>query len=158
MALFSPSREETFSLTPNTDSVAELDCLLSSGEANSPAFPSTGTPRENSESMNLHNSNGDIKQTNRDAYSSAGSSAAGKRRLCRLPDYQCTDAARRMRRLLERKELESEKIKSLKFFSINIDKALTNMQIVIKHIQSYKTSRQLNDMARGVTLSDTEPE
>eukprot|EP00961_Rhodomonas_salina_P014100 188851-Rhodomonas_salina.1 len=90
-------------------------------------------------------------------------SAAGKRKRKRLPVDQCSAAALRMRQMRERREQEKDSgqsnlKESLKFFSINVDQALTIMQIIVKRIQSNEISRQLNNMAMGVTLSEFEPE
>eukprot|EP00961_Rhodomonas_salina_P123047 1657386-Rhodomonas_salina.1 len=64
----------------------------------------------------------------------------------------------RDRQQQEKNAGQSNVKESLKFFSINVDQALTAYQIVVKHIQSDEKSRQLNDMVMGVTLSDVEPE
>ena len=66
--------------------------------------------------------------------------------------------AMRERRLQEKDAGQSNVKESLKFFTINVDQALTTFQIVVKRIQSDEKSRQLNDMAMGVTLSEDEPE
>eukprot|EP00961_Rhodomonas_salina_P217401 2937860-Rhodomonas_salina.2 len=64
----------------------------------------------------------------------------------------------RERREREKESGQSNMKESLKFFSINVDQALTTMQIVVKRIQSDEVSRQLNNMVMGVTLSEFEPE
>eukprot|EP00961_Rhodomonas_salina_P262812 3551512-Rhodomonas_salina.1 len=138
-----------FPLTPSQDAGADLQNLLDCVREDS-LFPIM-TPHESSQPMIADQVNGNMEERDEGQSSSAAStspveaSAAGKRKRKRLPVDQCSAAALRMRQMRERLEQEnnsgqSNRKESLKFFSINVDQALTTMQIIVKHIQSYEIS------------------